>query len=216
MATSTGSSPESSCSRWMTTEVSMSPRLGWVFSSTTRACLLRGRPVEVQLPDDVLDCIDAIVAPGATINPHPPRQRVGQPRARRYGAAPLVPLSLSLTGRKPLLTEKKGATMEIKAKHPTAKGPAESFTGDVWVDAVYNGQEPSRARAGIVHFSPGRAAHGILTPSARASTSPRGPGGPRPEAAPSSTSAPATLSTPPPMRSTGMVRRPTTTWPSCL
>ena len=47
MATSTGSSPESSCSRPMTTEVSMSPRPGRVVFSNKRACLLRGHPVEV-------------------------------------------------------------------------------------------------------------------------------------------------------------------------
>jgi len=45
--------------------------------------------------------------------------------------------------------------MEIKGKRPTTKGPADTFTGDVWVDAVCDGQELSRGRVGIVHFSPG-------------------------------------------------------------
>jgi quercetin dioxygenase-like cupin family protein len=45
--------------------------------------------------------------------------------------------------------------MEVKPKRPTAKGPAETFTGDVWVGAVYDGQEPHRARVRIVRFSPG-------------------------------------------------------------
>lgn len=45
--------------------------------------------------------------------------------------------------------------MEIKPKQPTSRGPAETFTGDVWIDAIYNGQEPSRARINAVRFSPG-------------------------------------------------------------
>jgi quercetin dioxygenase-like cupin family protein len=45
--------------------------------------------------------------------------------------------------------------MEPKPKQPTTKGPAETFTGDVWVDLVYDGEEPCRARVGIVRFSPG-------------------------------------------------------------
>ena len=47
--------------------------------------------------------------------------------------------------------------MEIKPKRATAKGPAETFTGDVWVDGVYDGQERSSARVAIVRFSPSRA-----------------------------------------------------------
>jgi quercetin dioxygenase-like cupin family protein len=53
-----------------------------------------------------------------------------------------------------LVTEQ-GETMEIKPKRPTAKGPAASFTGDVWMDVIYNGQDPSRARVNAVRFSPG-------------------------------------------------------------
>jgi quercetin dioxygenase-like cupin family protein len=45
--------------------------------------------------------------------------------------------------------------MEIKPKQPTAKGRAETFTGDVWVDAIANGEAPSRIRVNTVHFSPG-------------------------------------------------------------
>ncbi len=36
--------------------------------------------------------------------------------------------------------------MEILPKQPTAKGLAEWFTGDVWIDAIARGEEPSRAR----------------------------------------------------------------------
>jgi len=44
--------------------------------------------------------------------------------------------------------------MELLAKKPTAKAPAERFTGDVWVDMVAEGQEPSRLRMGVVRFAP--------------------------------------------------------------
>ena len=45
--------------------------------------------------------------------------------------------------------------MEIRPKQPTAKGPAERFTGDVWLDVIARGEEPSRVRVSAVHFSPG-------------------------------------------------------------
>jgi quercetin dioxygenase-like cupin family protein len=45
--------------------------------------------------------------------------------------------------------------MELLMKPATGKGPAEMFTGDVWFDVVYRGEEPSRARANMVKFAPG-------------------------------------------------------------
>lgn len=44
--------------------------------------------------------------------------------------------------------------MEILPQKPTAKAPAEWFTGDVWFDTIYAGQPPSRMRANMVRFSP--------------------------------------------------------------
>jgi len=44
--------------------------------------------------------------------------------------------------------------MEIPPKAPTAKGPAERFTGDVYIDGVVRGEEPSRVRVIAVHFAP--------------------------------------------------------------
>jgi quercetin dioxygenase-like cupin family protein len=41
----------------------------------------------------------------------------------------------------------------------TGKGPADWFTGDVWFDQIYRGEEPSRARVNAVHFSPGARTH---------------------------------------------------------
>jgi hypothetical protein len=32
--------------------------------------------------------------------------------------------------------------MDIQSKQPSAKGPAEWFTGDVWIDAIVRGEEP--------------------------------------------------------------------------
>jgi quercetin dioxygenase-like cupin family protein len=43
----------------------------------------------------------------------------------------------------------------IQPKQQTAKGPAEWFTGDVWIDGIARGEEPSRVRVGAVHFTPG-------------------------------------------------------------
>jgi quercetin dioxygenase-like cupin family protein len=44
--------------------------------------------------------------------------------------------------------------MEILSKEPSAKGPAEWFTGDVWIDVIARGEEPSRIRVSAVHFTP--------------------------------------------------------------
>jgi quercetin dioxygenase-like cupin family protein len=44
--------------------------------------------------------------------------------------------------------------VKIQPQQPTAKGPAEWFTGDVWLDAVARGEEPSRVRVNAVHFTP--------------------------------------------------------------
>ena len=37
----------------------------------------------------------------------------------------------------------------------TVKGPADWFTGDVWIDAVAAAPAPSRVTANPVHFMPG-------------------------------------------------------------
>jgi quercetin dioxygenase-like cupin family protein len=44
--------------------------------------------------------------------------------------------------------------MELLPKKPSTKGPAETFTGDVWFDVVARGEEPSRIRVNVVRFSP--------------------------------------------------------------
>jgi quercetin dioxygenase-like cupin family protein len=44
--------------------------------------------------------------------------------------------------------------VEIQPQQSTAKGPAELFTGDVWIDGIARGQEPSRVRVSAVRFTP--------------------------------------------------------------
>jgi quercetin dioxygenase-like cupin family protein len=45
--------------------------------------------------------------------------------------------------------------MEIEPKQPTMRGPADWFTGDVWIDAVVPAREESTLNVGAVHFHPG-------------------------------------------------------------
>jgi quercetin dioxygenase-like cupin family protein len=45
--------------------------------------------------------------------------------------------------------------MEVQPRKPSAKGPLEWFTGDVWIDAIAQGEDPPRIRVGAVHFTPG-------------------------------------------------------------
>jgi hypothetical protein len=45
--------------------------------------------------------------------------------------------------------------MEIVQPQATIKLPAKMFTGDAWANVVYRGEDPSRARANMVRFSPG-------------------------------------------------------------
>jgi quercetin dioxygenase-like cupin family protein len=45
--------------------------------------------------------------------------------------------------------------VEISRKPPTAKGPAETFTGDVWVDPITRDLPASQLNVAAVRFSPG-------------------------------------------------------------
>jgi quercetin dioxygenase-like cupin family protein len=45
--------------------------------------------------------------------------------------------------------------VEVQPQRPTVKGPAETFTGDVWVDMIALSEPPSRMRVGIVRLSLG-------------------------------------------------------------
>ena len=45
--------------------------------------------------------------------------------------------------------------MEIQPKKPTAEGPADWFTGNVWIDPITQGQGQIPLSLGSVHFTPG-------------------------------------------------------------
>jgi len=45
--------------------------------------------------------------------------------------------------------------MELRKKPPTAKAPAETFTGDAWLDPIVRGEGDSRIRVSVVRFAPG-------------------------------------------------------------
>ena len=45
--------------------------------------------------------------------------------------------------------------MGIQPKPPTIKGPADWFTGDVWIDPIVQPQGDSQLNIGAVHFPPG-------------------------------------------------------------
>jgi quercetin dioxygenase-like cupin family protein len=49
--------------------------------------------------------------------------------------------------------------MEIFTRPPTAKGPAATFTGDVWVDGLYAGPTQDQARLSVVRFAPFARSH---------------------------------------------------------
>jgi quercetin dioxygenase-like cupin family protein len=49
--------------------------------------------------------------------------------------------------------------MEIFNRPPTAKGPAATFTGEVWVDGIYVGPSQAQARLSVVRFAPCARSH---------------------------------------------------------
>jgi len=42
----------------------------------------------------------------------------------------------------------------LQPRQPSAKGPAEWFTGDVWLDSIARAEPPSHVRVSAVHFTP--------------------------------------------------------------
>jgi quercetin dioxygenase-like cupin family protein len=45
--------------------------------------------------------------------------------------------------------------LKVQPKPPSVKGSAETFIGDVWLDVIVRGEEPSRIRVSVVRFAPG-------------------------------------------------------------
>jgi quercetin dioxygenase-like cupin family protein len=46
------------------------------------------------------------------------------------------------------------ATVPIQPPQPTGTGPADWFTGDVYLDPIVSGEGPSRVRVTVVRFTP--------------------------------------------------------------
>jgi quercetin dioxygenase-like cupin family protein len=53
------------------------------------------------------------------------------------------------------MTKGRETEREIRPKKPSGKGPAAMFTGEVWMDSIAQGEEPSRVRVSLVRFAPG-------------------------------------------------------------
>ena len=55
--------------------------------------------------------------------------------------------------------------MKMLPRQPSIKGPAVWFTGDVYIEPIANGVDPSRIQVNAVHFTPGARtawhAHGL-------------------------------------------------------
>ena len=45
--------------------------------------------------------------------------------------------------------------MRIRPTVPSTKGGPDIFSGDVWIDVIARGEEPSRVRVNVVRFAPG-------------------------------------------------------------
>lgn len=76
---------------------------------------------------------------------------------------------------------KEKALQITRSSVDTVKGPADWFTGDVYIDAVAAAPAPSRVSANLVHFMPGARTHWHRHPRPRAGS--RRPGRRRPPAA---------------------------------
>ena len=97
----------------------------------------------------------------------------------------------------------------------TASGPADWFTGDVYIDAIRNPDDQSAVGCAHVRFTPGARTAGTPTPRARPSTSPTASAtSPAAAASRPRRSAPATSSTSSPARSTGTAPPPAGSWPT--
>jgi quercetin dioxygenase-like cupin family protein len=45
--------------------------------------------------------------------------------------------------------------MDVQPRTPTVRGPAEWFTGDVWIDTIVASDDDSPLNVAAVHFTPG-------------------------------------------------------------
>ena len=90
---------------------------------------------------------------------------------------------------------------------PSAKGPAEWFTGTVRIDAPFQGEPPARVGGAIVTFEPGARTAWHTHPLGQTLFVTFGRGRAQREGGPVERYAPATSSGFPPVKSTGMAHR---------
>src|SRR5436853_5067945 len=76
------------------------------------------------------------------------------PRADRRGIQLARPRSSS-SRPCPKQSEKESNMQITRSSIETQKGPADWFTGDVYIDAAAAPSEPARTGAAFVHFTPG-------------------------------------------------------------
>ena len=91
----------------------------------------------------------------------------------------------------------------------TTTGPADCFTGTVYIDTIAAPAASARTGASLVHFTPGARTAWHTHPPARPSMSPKASAAANAKADPSKRSATATASTSNPARTTGTVPPPT-------
>jgi hypothetical protein len=65
--------------------------------------------------------------------------------------------------------------MELRPVSPTAKAPASTFTGDVYVNPIYRGDEPSRMIVPTSSTPPPISPDWVLIPTYHARRTQRGP-----------------------------------------
>ena len=94
----------------------------------------------------------------------------------------------------------------------TAKGPADWFTGDVYLDRVEGPAPPARVQAAIVHFTPGARTAWHTHPLGQTLLVTEGVGLCQREGARSRSSAQATPSSSSPVRTTGTAPRRPASW----
>jgi hypothetical protein len=96
----------------------------------------------------------------------------------------------------------------------TQKGPADWFTGDVYIDAVAAPAGTSTFAAALVHFTPGARTAWHTHPHGQTIFVTEGIGLCQREGGPSRSSIPATASSSRPARTTGTAPRRTASWPT--
>ena len=100
--------------------------------------------------------------------------------------------------------------MELHPVTTTVKTPAENFTGDVYLNPIFNGDGTSFLLIALVRFTPARGPIGTPTPTGSCCIAPTASGSSLSGTAPSFACGPATRFGPRPTRSTGTAAPQTT------